>query len=166
MKMTKKLTAVLLIVITIACMFLPIARFNENAAGGLAADIESQQGKVDRAIEAKERHEKGGKDADTLAKDQKKIDKEQAKLDELIAQQEAAASEASSGLSYSLLPGKLPAELELDMQVINAYKLYEANFEGFYTVIWSILILLALTIAALLIAKALKLENRLHTNTK
>ena len=53
MKMTKKLTAVLLIVITIACMFLPIARFNENAAGGLAADIESQQGKVDRAIEAR-----------------------------------------------------------------------------------------------------------------
>ena len=162
MKMTKKLTAVLLIVITIACMFLPIARFNENAAGGLAADIESQQGKVDRAIEAKERHEKGGKDADTLAKDQKKIDKEQAKLDELIAQQEAAASEASSGLSYSLLPGKLPAELELDMQVINAYKLYDANFEGFYTVIWSILILLALTIAALLIAGN-RIVSKLYT---
>lgn len=152
MKRISKLVSLLLIVVTIGCMFLPIATFHENAAGALGADIEKQQSKVDRAVEAKERHEKGGKDEATLQKDQEKIDKEQAKLDELIAQQETAASESSSGFKYSLLPSKLPAELELDMQVINAYKLYEANFDGFYNIAWAILILLALTFACEIIA--------------
>lgn len=145
MKKTKKIASLVLIAVTILCMFLPIATFHENAAGGMASDIEKQQGKVDRAVEAMERHKAGGKDADTLAADQKKIDKEQAKLDDLIAQQEAASSESSGGFKYSLLPGKLPAELELDMQVINAYKLYQANFNIYYIIIWGIFFLLVIT---------------------
>ena len=162
MKRTKKIASIVLIAVAIVCMFLPIAKFNENAAGGLAADIEKQQSKVDRAVEAKDRHEKGGKDEDTLKKDQEKIDKEQAKLDELIAQQEAAAGQAASSLGYSLLPGKLPAELELDMQVINAYKLYDANFDGYYMCIWAAMILLALTLF-LELAAGDKIISKLYT---
>ena len=163
MKSTQKIVSLVLIAITIVCLFLPIARFHENSAGALTADIEKQQGKVTRAQEALERHKSGGKDEATLKKDQEKVDKEQAALDALIAQQEAAAGEAGSdGLSYSLLPGKLPQELELDMQVINAYKLYEANFDGFYIVIWSILVLLALT-AAFEVLAGDRIVSRLYT---
>lgn len=146
MKKTKKIVSLVLIAVTILFMFLPIASFHENAAGGMSADIEKQQGKVDRAVEAMERHKAGGKDEDTLAADQKKIDKEQAKLDELIAQQEAAAGEAGNGLSYSLLPGKLPAELELNAQLMNApTNFYEPNFNMFYILIWAIFFLLVCT---------------------
>ena len=145
MKRTKKMLSLALIAITIICLFLPIATFQENASGALAGDITKQQDKLDRANAKLERDTKAGKDADTLAKDQAKVDKEQAALDELIAQSEAAANNTGGGLRYALLPGKLPAELELDMQLINSYKLYEANFSGFYMCIWAVLGLLALT---------------------
>lgn len=151
MKRTKKIVSLALIIATIVCMFLPVAAFHENSAGALTADIEKQQGKLDRAVAKLDRDTKGGKDSDTLAKDQSKVDKEQEALDALIAQQEASAGESGSGLSYSLLPGKLPSELELDMQVINAYKLYEANFDSYHTIIWVILALLAATFVLLLI---------------
>lgn len=153
MKFNKKILSLALIAVAIVCMFLPIARFNENTSGALGADIEKQQGKLERAQAKLDRDTKSGKPAEDLAKDQQKVDKEQAALDELIAQQEAAASQGGAdGLSYSLLPGKLPAELELDMQVINAYKLYEANFDSYYAIIWAALILLALTAVLELLA--------------
>lgn len=151
MKKTKRFISLALILCTIACMFLPVAVFNENAAGALEADIKTQQDKVDRAQAKLDRDTKSGKDADALAKDQAKVDKEQEKLDALIAEQAAASSQASGGIHYSLLPGKLPQELELDMQVINAYKLYEANFNSYHAMIWVIFALLALTFILLLI---------------
>lgn len=152
MKKTKKIISLALILATIACMFLPIATFTENSAGALAGDIAKQHDKLDRAQAKLDRDTKSGKDEDTLKKDQSKVDKEQAALDALIAQQESAASEGGSGLSYSLLPGKLPEALELDMQVINSYKLYEANFPGFYMIIWVIFGLLAATFVLEIIA--------------
>ena len=130
----------MLIALTIACMFLPIATFTENSAGALAGDIAKQQDKLDRAQAKLDRDTKSGKDArsrkDPEAGGQRAG---QEKLDALIAQQEAAGQRKRAGLIYSLLPGKLPAELELDSQVINNYKLYEANFPGFYAVNWAIL---------------------------
>ena len=143
MKKTKKIVSLVLILVTIACMFLPVASFKENTAGALVEDIAKQQDKLDRAVAKLERDTKAGKDADTIAKDQGKVDKEQEKMDALLAQQEAAAGDSGAGLSYSLLPGKLPETLELDMQVINAYKLYEANSPTFYAISWIILALLA-----------------------
>ena len=145
MKKKTKIISLVLIVLTIACMFVPIATFYENSAGALSEDIAKAQDKVDRAQAKLERDTKSGKDADALAKDQAKVDKEQAALDELLAQQEASAGESGRGLSYALLPGKLPAELELDTQLINAYKLYDANFPAFYAVIWAIFGLLIAT---------------------
>ena len=152
MKRTKKIVSFVLILLTIACMFLPVAVFKENSAGALVEDLAKQQDKLDRAVAKLERDTKSGKDADTLAKDQSKVDKEQEKLDALLAEQEAAANESGSGLSYSLLPGELPEELELDMQVINSYKLYEANFKSYYIIIWVIFSLLAATFILELIA--------------
>ena len=162
MKRNKKYLSLALIVVTIVCMFLPIATFQENSAGALAGDIAKQQDKLDRAVAKLERDTKGGKDESTLAKDREKVDKEQAALDELLAKQEAAASQQSSGKSYALLPGKLPAELELDMQVINAYKLYNANFTGYYRCIWAVLILLALTLV-LELAAGDKIISKFYT---
>lgn len=151
MKKTKKIISLALILCTIVCMFLPVAAFHENAAGALDADIQKQQDKLERAQAKLDRDTKSGKDADTLAKDQSKVDKEQEKLDALLAEQEASAGQAGGGINYALLPGKLPAELELDMQIINAYKLYEANFDAYHTIIWVIFALLALTFVLLLI---------------
>ena len=152
MKKTKKLISLVLLLATIVCMFLPIASFKENSAGALVADIQKQQDKLDRAQAKLDRDTKAGKDADAIAKDQAKVDKEQAAMDELLAKQEEAANSSDAGLSYSMLPGKLPEQLELDMQVINSYKLYEANFPGFYLIMWVILALLALTAVLEIIA--------------
>ena len=162
MKKTKKIVSIVLILVTIACMFLPVATFKENTAGALVEDIAKQQDKLDRAQAKLDRDTKANKDADTIAKDQGKVDKEQEKLDALIAEQEAAAGESGSGLSYSLLPGKLPEELELDMTVINAYKLYEANFPTFYAISWIILALLAATLVFEVLAGD-KIVSKLYT---
>ena len=94
MKREKKLFIILLLVITAAGMFLPIARFD-------AVDAEGQAG---------------------------------------------------AALDYSLLPGRLPEALELDLPVIYAYKLYNADFDGYYFMLWAALALIALTIALLLLA--------------
>ena len=162
MSRTKKIISLALIVLTIVCMFLPVASFQENASGALDADIAKQQDKLDRAQAKLDRDTKSGKDADALAKDQSKVDKEQAALDELLAQQEASAGQSASGLSYSLLPGKLPGELELDMQVINAYKLYESNFSGYYAITWIILALLAAVFVLELLAGN-RIVSKLYT---
>ena len=145
MKNKTKIISLVLIALTIACMFLPVATFHENSAGAMAEDIAKAQDKVDRAQAKLDRDTKSGKDEEALAKDRAKLEKEQAALDELLAQQAAAETSSNSGVSYSLLPGKLPEQLELDTQLINAYKLYEANFPGFYAVNWAVLGLLAAT---------------------
>lgn len=151
MKRTKKIISLALLLATIVCMFLPIATFHENASGALTADIEKQQGKLERAEAKLDRDTKAGKSAEELAKDQAKVDKEQAALDELLAQQETSSNESGSGIRVSLLPGDLPEALELDMQVINAYKLYEANFKGYHDIIWVIFALIVATFVFLLL---------------
>lgn len=133
MKKNVRIAFAVLTLLSLVFMFLPIAHFDDNSAASLTADIEKQQERVERAQANLDRHKEAGRDADALAKDQEKIDKEQQKLDELIAEQEAASEGGEDGLSYSLLPGKLPEELELDQALINQYKTYQANFDGYYT---------------------------------
>ncbi len=133
MKKNVRIAFAVLTLLSLVFMFLPIAHFDDNSAASMSADIEKQQERVERAQANLDRHKEAGRDADALAKDQEKIDKEQQKLDELIAEQEAAANASGNeGLSYSLLPSKLPAELELDQTVINQYKTYQANFDSYY----------------------------------
>ena len=162
MKKKIKLVSLALIALTIVLMFLPIAKFEDHSADSLSEDIAKQEDKLQRAKDKYDRYVSGGKDADTLAKQQKQVDKEQGKLDELLAQQSAASGETVDALSYSLLPGKLPAALELDQQVINNYKLYQANFDSFYACIWCAFILLIAT-AALWIAAGDKYTSKLYT---
>lgn len=71
-----------------------------------------------------------------------------------IARFEAVDAEGQVGatLDYSLLPGRLPEALELDLRVVYAYMLYNADFEGYHFILWAALALIALTIAALLLA--------------
>ena len=90
MKDKTKIISLVLIALTIVCMFLPIATFHENSAGALSGEIAKQQDKVDRAQAKLDRDTKSGKDAEALAKDQAKLDKEQTALDELLKQQENA----------------------------------------------------------------------------
>lgn len=153
MKKPIRIAYLVLMVITLVCMFLPIATFEDNSAASLDADIAKQTDRVASAQAKLERDTKAGKDQEALDKQKAKVEKEQGKLDDLIAQKEAAADNVSeAGLSYSLLPGKLPDVLELDAEVINAYKTYQANFDGYYMCIYAsfacLLIALVLFLAA------------------
>ena len=153
MKKTRKIIFLALMVITIIAMFLPVASFNDNSAAALTGDIEKQQGKVDSAQTQLQRWIDGGKKSEAdIQKQRDKVAKEQGKLDELLAQQAAASGDSQNGLSYSLLPGKLPAELEIDMQVVNQYKTYQWNFEAYYACIWAAFGCLVLSAALVLLA--------------
>ena len=146
MKLNKKIIFAVLMVIALAAMFLPVAQFPENTG-----EIEKQQGKVDSAQTQPQRWIDGGKKSEAdIQKQRDKVQKEQDKLDALLAEQEAASGEAGGGLSYALLPGQLPADIEVDMSVVNQYKLYETwnmadnerisevwNFQPFYLCVWA-----------------------------
>ena len=151
MKPTRKIIFLVFIAIAILGMFLPIASFEDNSSNSLAADIEKQQGKVTSAETQLQRWIDGGKKSESdIQKQKDKVQKEQDKLQALLDQQAAATGESASGLKYAFLPGKLPAELEVDMTVVNQYKLYESwnmsdskrinedhwNFEPYYIIIW------------------------------
>ena len=151
MKQVRKIICLVFLAIAVVALFLPIATFKDDTAGAMAADIEKQQGKVESAQSQLDRWIAGGKKSEEdIAKQRAKVEKEQGKLDELLAQQAAASTQSTSGLTYSLLPGKLPAEIEIDMQVVNQYKVYDWNFPVYYGSIWATLICFAA--AALLIA--------------
>ena len=153
MKKTRKIVFLVFIAIAVIGMFLPIATFYDDSSASIAADIEKQQGKVDSAQTQLDRWIAGGKKSEAdIQKQRDKVAKEQAKLDALVAQQAAASGEEASGLSYALLPGKLPAELEIDMNVVNQYKTYQWNFPVYYACIWAAFGCLVLSAALVLLA--------------
>lgn len=168
MKPIRKIIVLAFIAIAILAMFLPVATFHDNSANALTADIEKQEGKVKSAQDQLDRWINGGKKSEAdIQKQRDKVAKEQTKLDELVAQQQAASADsANSGLHYAFLPSAtLPAELEIDMQVVNQYKLYDSwnmverervsetwSFTSYTVCIWATLGCLA--VAALLIILA------------
>ena len=163
MKKTRLIIFLVLMVVTVAAMFLPVATFFDDSSAAMSADIEKQQGKVDSAQTQLDRWIAGGKKSEAdIQKQKDKVAKEQAKLDELIAQQAAASNETANGLTYSLLPGKLPAELEIDMTVVNQYKVYQWDFEGYYACIWAAFALIIIS-ALLVILAGNKLVSKLFT---
>ena len=138
MKQTRKIIVLVFLAIAVIGMFLPVATFNDNSSAAMGEDIAKQQSKVDSAQSQLDRWIAGGKKTEAEIQKQKdKVAKEQAKLDELMAQQASAASGEENGLSYSLLPGKLPEELQIDMTVVNQYKLYQWNFPVYYACVWA-----------------------------
>ena len=163
MKKTRKIIFLVFMAITVIAMFLPIASFNDNSSASIAADIEKQQGKVDSAQSQLDRWIAGGKKSEAdIQKQRDKVTKEQEKLNELVAQQAAASNASGSGLSYSLLPGKLPAELEIDMQVVNQYKTYQWNFDAYYICIWAAFGCFVLAVGLVLLARD-QLVSKLYT---
>ncbi len=167
MKKLQTILCALLLVVTVACMFLPIASFHDNSAAALDADIAKQQGRVESAQAKYERDEKAGKydgNDEARQKQQDKIDKEQAKVDELLAQKEAAINNiAEDGLHYSLLPSNLPAEIEIDMQVVNQNnKIYPTDFTFFYIARYVAAAMLLLAAGMILLARS-KVVSKLYT---
>ena len=163
MKNTRKIICLVMLAIAIIGLFLPVASFNDNSSASMSADIEKQQGKVDSAQTQLQRWIDGGKKSEAdIQKQRDKVQKEQDKLDALIAEQEAASNETGDGLSYAFLPGKLPAELEIDMNVVNQYKVYTANFDAYYACTWAALACLVLA-ALLIIAGGNKDASKLYT---
>ena len=163
MKRTPKIIFVCLLLLTILAMFLPVARFEDNSGAAIDGDIAKQEERI-AADEAKlARDTKAGKDQATLDKQKTKIEKGKAKLNDLLAQK-AAMSESGSGLVYSLLPARLPAELKLNEEHINSYKVYplDGDMDTYHALIW---ITAALLVAALALALAAgnKLVSKLYT---
>ena len=164
MKTKSRIAFIVLILLTLLCMFLPIASFEDNTAASIAADVEKQQGRVESEQAKLDRYVKGGKDQATLDKQKTKIEKEQAKLDDLLAKQEELLNaDAASGLSYSLLPGRLPDGIEIDMQVVNQNGgVYPTGFTGYYACVYLSAALLVISLA-LLLAGGGKLVSKCFT---
>ena len=138
MKQTRKIIYLVFMAIAIIGMFLPVATFYDNSSAAIEADIEKQQGKVESAETQLQRWIDGGKKSESdIQKQRDKVQKEKDKLQALLDQQAAASTEQKSGLSYSFLPGQLPEGLEIDMSVVNQYKLYDWNYTGYYACIWT-----------------------------
>ena len=151
MSKSRKIVFLVFMAIAILGMFLPIATFHDNSSASLSGDIEKQQGKVDSAETQLQRWIDGGKKSEKdIEKQRDKVQKEKDKLQALLDQQAAATGDSASGLSYALLPGKLPAELEIDGTVPNQYKLYDSwnfaeskrisdswNYDPYYFCIWA-----------------------------
>ena len=152
MKRIRKIIFLIFIGIAIIGMFLPVASFHDNTSASMDADIAKQQDKVDRAQSKLDRWIAGGTESqENIDKQKAVVEKEQKKLDDLKAKQAEASGDNASGLQYALLPGQLPSELQVDMSVVNQYKLYEQwnmfegkridgstwHFESYYICVWA-----------------------------
>ncbi len=164
MKKSVKIVAIVLTLITLACMFLPIATFKDNSAGEMLADIEKQQGKVDTAQAKLQRWiDEGKKSEADIEKQRGQVAKEQGKLDELLAKQAAMSSSEAGGLSYSLLPGKLPEDIKLDITVVNdGGKIYPTELNVYYILLWVAAGMLVFSIVCFILAGN-KLVCKLYT---
>ena len=165
MKKTRNLIAVILLLITAFLLFVPVATFEDNSADAMLEEIDKQAGKVEREQAKWDRDNASGKKTqEQMDKQQAKIDKEQAELDALKAEYEALTSgSANSGIKYALLPSKLPAEIQVDMTVVNANAgVYPVNFTLHYVLVWVAFVLLVVSAAMLLIPNG-KLISKFYT---
>ena len=165
MKKVRLLIAAILLVVTAVLMFVPVATFEDRSADAMLEDIEKQQGKVEREQAKWERDNASGKKTqEQMDKQQAKIDKEQAELDALKAEYEALSSgSANSGLKYALLPSKLPADIQIDMNTVNANaNVYPIDFSVHYVLVWLAEALLVLSAILLLVPKG-KLVSKFYT---
>lgn len=164
MKKNIKIAFSILMLISIICMFLPVATFEDNSSQSMAADVEKQEGKVKSAQDQLDRWISGGKKSEAdIAKQRDKVQKEQDKLDALLAEQAAASTETSSGLSYSFLPNKLPEDIKIDITVVNEnHNLYPTDLTPYHTMLWAVLACYVVAIA-LVWAGGDKINSKLYT---
>ena len=151
-KMARLLCAILLIV-SAFLMFVPVATFEDNSAAALQEEIDKQIGRLESEQAKLQRYVDQGKKQAELDKQQTKIDKQQAKVDELLAEQAALADQAGqSGLKYAIMPGKLPAEIQINMQVVNENNaIYPTEFGDMYLFAKAAFVLLVAAAAFVLI---------------
>lgn len=163
-KQKTKIIFSVLLLISIICMFLPVATFQDNTSNSMAADIEKQADKLKGQQDQLDRWIAGGKKSEAdIEKQRGKVQKEQDKLDALLAEQAALSSETSSGLAYSFLPNRLPAAIEIDMTVVNSnHNLYPTDLNPYHIMLWAILGAYVLALA-LVWAGGKKLTSVLYT---
>ena len=149
MKKLQKYICIGLLLITLLCMFLPVATFKDDSASAMQESIDKQITKIQEQEDKLARWVESGKKQSDLDKQQNKIDEEKAKLEALYEEQAAMAA-AGGGLSYGFLTGKLPEELEIDQTVINQYNIYSTRFDEYYICVYAAAGLVVLTIALLL----------------
>ena len=104
------------------------------------------------------------KTQDAVYKQLGKVNKEQEGVNALLAQKaELEKADTASGLKFALLPAKLPAELQIDMQTVNqGGALYPTTFTDFYAAIWLGAAMLVLALA-LVWAGGDRLVSKLYT---
>ena len=153
--MTKfaRLLCAILLIVSAFLMFVPIATFEDNSAAALQEEIDKQVGRLESEQAKLQRYVDQGKKQADLDKQQTKIDKQQAKVDELLAEQAALASQAGqSGLKYALMPSELPAEIQVNMQVVNENNaIYPTEFDDMYLLAKMAFVLLLAAAAFVLI---------------
>ena len=153
--MTKitRLVCALLLIVTAGLMFMPIATFEDNSAAALQEEIDKQVGRLESEQAKLQRYIDQGKKQADLDKQQTKIDKQQVKVDELLAEQAALASQAGqSGLKYALVPGQLPSDIAVNMQVVNENGgIYPTDFSDLYLMTKLAAALLVIAAACVLI---------------
>ena len=134
MKKLTKLICVLLLVIAAVAMFMPIATFEDNTAAALQEEIDKQTGRLESEQAKLQRYIDGGKSEKDITKQQEKVAKQQKKVDDLLLEQQELASAASaSGLTYALMDLALPAEIAVDMQIVNQNNaIYPTDFTDLY----------------------------------
>lgn len=177
MKMKQVIACIVLIALTIGLMFVPFATFKDGTIDSMNAEIEKQTSRLESEQAKYQRYVDQGKKQADLDKQQEKVDKQQLKVDELVAERDAALANASeSGLTFALLPSRMPAEIKLDMSIINAqsgvYPVEEKvdengnvvvpEFNTLYICIYASVALLVLTVVLQLLARG-KLVSKLYT---
>ena len=107
---------------------------------------------------------KAQKAQDAVYKQLGKVNKEQVNVNKLLKQKtELENSDSASGLKYALLPGKLPAEIQIDMQVVNqGGAVYPTTFTDYYAAIWLALAMLVIALG-LVWAGGDRLVSKLYT---
>ena len=118
-------------------------------------DAMAAEGKEDASLQKKQ---------DAVYKQLAKVNKEQEGVNALLAQKEELEnSDAASGLKYSLLPGQLPADIQIDMQVVNQNgAVYPTSFTDMYVAIWLGAAMLVISLG-LVWAGGDKLISKLYT---
>ena len=134
MTKTARFLCAILLIVSAFLLFVPVATFEDNSAAALQEEIDKQVGRLESEQAKLQRYIDQGKKQADLDKQQTKIDKQQAKVDELLAEQAALASQAGqSGLKDALMPGKLPEEIQVNMQVVNeGGGIYPTDFSDLY----------------------------------
>lgn len=164
MKKARWLLISALLVLSILAMFLPLARFPEDALGMLQKDIDKYTRRVSDYQATYDRYVAQGDPQDKLDKQKAKVEKAQATLDEYLAQAEELKQQGSgSALTYALLPqADLPAQLQFDQTRINESRIYQPQTDQYRLLVYLAAGLLAGALLLMLLGRA-RLVSKAYT---